>query len=392
MKWLDRFAERLFTSPVLWGGLISIAFHTLLGRSQARLPAWLVQRLTGQWESYVCTTMFLIALAFVVARCISLAMQFGFWHKIEREGLLADAAPATPLAARLEAIEKHSGAKRSLLYRRLQDAQQSCLRDPAASSLSTQLKVLSDVDFDRLYAQYGLLRTLIWAIPSCGSVATILAIAQVVERMATENAGDVLSSAAAGLSGAFNLFAFTVGLAIVLVVLKFMIEQAEHILLAAIDKQVTTLVSAQSSAKIVTPGSQNDQLRQVTEMLKSVATSLAQQAQNAVRVQATAPSAGDQIKDIQAVVQAAVATALDRQPAMSMAGGGGTGLDSAGWKAIQHVLQKLAHVLEQQNAKLETEGRVSKHLTTIIDEGLKEVPAPLGIHDGRQTALVSPQF
>ena len=61
MKWLDRFAERVFTSPLLWGGLVSVIFHTLLGRSQAWLPPWLVERLTGQWESYVCTTMFLIA-------------------------------------------------------------------------------------------------------------------------------------------------------------------------------------------------------------------------------------------------------------------------------------------------------------------------------------------
>jgi hypothetical protein len=162
-------------------------------------------------------------------------------------------------------------------------------------------------------------------------------------------------------------------------------------LLAAIDRQVTMVISADVGVRTVQPVLPTDQFRQLTEILKSVATSLAQQAQNVPRVQGSAPASAAQMKDIEAVVQTAVATALERQPAVSVAGGT-TGLDGAGWKAIQHVLQKLAHVLEQQNAKLETEGRVSKHLTTIIDEGLKETPAPLGIHDGRQTAMISPQF
>jgi hypothetical protein len=392
MKWLDRLAERLFTSPLLWGGLLSVTFHTVLGSSQTRLPPWFLQRVTGQWESYVCTTMFLIALAFVVARCIGLAIQVQLWHRIEQEGLLANGPQAMDLAARLEGLDKHAWPKRSLLYRRIEDAHQCCLRDHAASSYSTLLKALSEADYDRLDAQYGLMRVLIWAIPSCGSVATILAIAKVVERLAAEPSGDVLTGAAAGLSGAFNLFAFTVGLAVALVVLKFAIEQAEQLLLAAIDRQMSLVISTEVGARTAQPLLPTDQFRQLTEMLKSVATSLAQQTQNGPRTQGIAPSTAAQFKDLEAVVQAAVATALERQHSVSVAGGGATGLDGAGWKAIQHVLQKLAHVLEQQNAKLETEGRVSKHLTMIIDEGLRETSAPLGTHEGRQTVMISPQF
>src|SRR5262249_53671286 len=156
------------------------------------------------------------------------------------------------------------------------------------------------------------------------------------------------------------------GLAILLVVLKFVVEQTEQLMLAAIDKQVSVATSAELEGKTVHPTSQADQFRQLTELLKSLASSLTQQAQSGSRTAAAIPSTGPQIKEIEAVVQGAVATALQRQPAIAMAGEPAT-MDSTGWKALQHVLQKLAHVLEQQNAKLETEGRVSKHLTTIID-------------------------
>src|SRR4029077_8232428 len=101
--------------------------------------------------------------------------------------------------------------------------------------------------------------------------------------------------------------------------------------------------------------------------------------------QGIVPPANANMNDIGSVVQAAVATAIQRQPAMAVAGEP-AGLDSAGWKGLQHILQKLAYVLEQQNAKLESEGRVTKQLTTIIDEGLKETHPPLRIHDERRAA------
>src|SRR5262245_4232761 len=388
MKWLDRFAERLFSSPLLWGGTASFIFHVLLERSQVKMPPWLLQRLTGQWESYVCTTMFLIALAFLVRRCIGLAIQIAAWQRFEHECSAAEGA--IPLAKRLDALEKHVWAKKSLLYRRLQEARQFCQRQDTTAPLSTHLKELSDADYDRLQTQYGLIRILIWAIPSCGSVATILAIASVVERLPSDTSGDVLTGAAAGLSGAFNLFAFTVGLAIILVVLKFAVEQAEQLMLAAIDRQVNLATASALEGKTAQPASQADQFRQMTEILRSLAISLTQQSQNGSRTAGAAPATGAPMKEIEAVVQTAIATALQRQPSISVAGEPAS-MDNAGWKALQHVLQKLAHVLEQQNAKLETEGRVSKHLTTIIDEGLKDTPAPLRMHDGRQAPLVSPQ-
>lgn len=391
MKWLDRFAERLFSSPLLWGGAASFAFHVVLERSQVKLPPWLLERLTGQWESYVCTTMFFIAIAFVVRRCVWLGIQISTSYWFQTESLNAEGLETATLDKCLEVFENRKLARKSLLYRRLQDAQQFSQRQGNGSSLLAHLKELSDADYDRLHTSYGLMRMLIWAIPSCGSVATILAIAAVVEKLAAENSGDVLTGAAAGLSGAFNLFAFTVGLAIVLVVLKFAIEQAEQLMLGTIDRQVSLATAAEVEQKTAQSGLAGDQFRQLAELLKSVASSITQQSQAISRIQGTAPGLAAPAKDIDATVQTAIAAALARHGSINMAGEPST-LDGSGWKALQHVLQKLAHVLEQQNAKLETEGRVSKHLTTIIDEGLKETHSQLRMHDGVQSAMVSPRY
>src|SRR6478609_5932408 len=136
MKWLDQIAVRLLASPILWGGLLSGAFHFTLKKTTLKLPPWLIERLTGQWESYVCTTLFLIALAFFVTRCLGLAIQFRAWQRLERDGLHGEDEKPAPLQQRLEVLESDVWGKRSLLFRRLQDASQFCTRHDA-SSLTT---------------------------------------------------------------------------------------------------------------------------------------------------------------------------------------------------------------------------------------------------------------
>src|SRR4029079_18421820 len=171
MKWLDRFAERLLLSPILWGGLLSFGFHFFADRIPVKLPPWLMQRLTGQWESYVCTTLFFMALAFGIIRCIGLVIQFRVWQRFENDSLLTEGQQPITLQSHLESLESDALTTKSSLYKRLQDARQFCLRQDATSSLTTYLKERSESEYDRLHAQYGLMRMLIWAIPSCGSVA-----------------------------------------------------------------------------------------------------------------------------------------------------------------------------------------------------------------------------
>src|SRR4051812_5693045 len=124
MKWIDQIAVRLLASPILWGGLLSGAFHFGVKKIPLKLPPWLFERLTGQWESYACTTLFLIAVAFFVTRCVGLAIQFRAWQRFETDALHSEDEKRAPLNHRLEALESDVWCKRSLLCRRLHDALQ----------------------------------------------------------------------------------------------------------------------------------------------------------------------------------------------------------------------------------------------------------------------------
>ena len=74
----------------------------------------------------------------------------------------------------------------------------------------------------------------------------------------------MLAGTAAGLSGAFNFFAFSVGLAIVLVVIKFALEQAEQLVLATIDKQFALATAGEVGPQAGQPASQMAQFQQLS--------------------------------------------------------------------------------------------------------------------------------
>src|SRR5438445_334445 len=149
MNWIDRITGRLLASPILWGGLLSGAVHFTLKKTTLKLPPWLIERLTGHWESYVCTTLFLIALAVVVIRCVGLAIQFRAWQQFEADAVGGEGEEPVALQSRLESLESDALGKRSVLCQRLRDVRQFLARHEAAAALTTHVKELSDADYDR---------------------------------------------------------------------------------------------------------------------------------------------------------------------------------------------------------------------------------------------------
>jgi hypothetical protein len=386
MKWLHRSTNQLLSSPILWGVVSSTAFQVLLRRFDTAIAPSLRKYLTGQWDSYVCTTMFFIAIAFFIKRAVYLGIQ---WAAVQRcvseatgEAEAAGNADAGDEAAArmMNAMEQHAWATKSLLYRRLHDARQ--FRQQSGDKLSARLQELSEADAEGSHMSYGLLRLLIWAIPSCGCLATIMAIAKSLEQITPGNPSTVLSAGTASLSEAFTTFAFFVGLAILLVVCKFVFEQAEQQLLRAVDHQTSFAFAAARGNSSPGSDSQIEQFQQLTETLKAIAGSLSQQVVHPHRSASepvnhrTAPGVSPQ--EMEQSMQRAIAAALQGHTASGSTASFGPA-DGSGWKALQQVLQKLAAVLEQQNAKLDAEGRVIKHLSAIIGEETEETQVPIRV-------------
>lgn len=385
MVWLDRFTYRIMASPILWGGVAATAFHFLVRKSGEAIPPALLRCLTGSWDAYLSTTMFCMALAFIVVRAVEMVSDY---LAIRQSVPASDDArtPSVSPAEILENLDKNTFLRRSGWYQRLQEAHQLAKRSTASSDISSQLQVLSDSQFEQLRQRYSLARLLTWAIPSVGSVATVLAIAKAVELLSPGPSDAIFAAVASGLSAAFQTFAFTIGLSVALVVMRHLLEQIDHRIFSESDRQLERLFASTKDTKAAPADSMQDQLRQLADGLRSISTTLAQQV-NVARinpgvpnVSVAAPSSGMDPKEVELLVQRAVAAVAQRMPTTNVSNDGGS-IDAAGWKSLQQVLQKLAHVLELQNQKLESEGRVSKHLSAIIDEGLSETRPALKVRN-----------
>lgn len=374
MVWQNRLALRLITSPVLFGGLGSVAFHAAMHAYPSAVTPWLARCLTGRWECYVCTTLFLVAIAMLVKTGLYVALQMVTLHRFAADGSAdSGSGRGVDLETQMEMLESHAWTRLSLLCRRLRNALQRDGRPDSARPFSERRQELADADYDRMQVRYSVLRLLIWAIPSCASVAAILAMAQAIETIAPDSAAEVVTAAIAGLSQAFTIFAVFTGLAILLVAFKFVLEQAEQHVLTAVDGQVSLALSDRLQAGSDGTNSSTAQFHQVVESLKLIAGSLTQQVSSARRAQVepargtsgTAQSLAPQ--DIESSVQKAVSLALQGQATAGSAGSVSS-MDGAGWQTLQDVLRKLAAVLEQQNAKLDAESRLAKQLSAMIGD------------------------
>lgn len=398
MVWLDRFTYRIVASPVLWGSAVAMAFHLLIRKSGDAIPPTVLRCLTGSWDTYLGTTLFFVAMAFIVVRTAEVLIDTWVLRQsvtgtdssdngsAERQNGRSKAVSATE---QLELLEKNSWARRSHWFHRLQEAHRLASRYESPAEVSSQIQRLSDAHYDAFRQRYSVVRLLTWAIPSVGSIATVTAVAKAVELLTPGPSDAAFASVASGLSAAFQTFAFSIGLSVILVVVRQILEPLDQRVATLMDYRLEQLFITETSSRS-TNDSMQDQLRQLADGLRSISTTLAQQATLSRAGSPTpngpspsaAPASGMDPKDVELLVQRAVAAVAQRMPtAVVGSDGGGSSIDAAGWKSLQQVLQKLSHVLELQNAKLESEGRVSKHLSAIIDEGLSETRPALKVRN-----------
>ncbi|MFO0916482.1 MAG: hypothetical protein U0795_26230 [Pirellulales bacterium] len=383
MAWFDQIASRISTSPFLWGGGTSIAFHMVLAKAHDWVDPMVLRYSTGRWENYLSTTLFFVGVSYLVKRGAAIGIQTWMLGRLPAANSTDAAARDKSLEAWRLAVSKTPGLSSMTLGRRIQELSGYRKQQPAAP-LHAYAKELSEADYDRLYYSYGFIRLLTWAIPSCGSLATILAVARTVERLTSGANGDALSGATAGLAEAFNLFAFSLGLSMALVVLKFVVEQADQRLLNRIDHRLSPITAAEPEGRPATADNLVDQVRELTQSVGEMARSLSLQASAGPAVagasgRSTAPATPwGSPQEFGAAIERAMSAAMERQTQTGLGGASAVGgVDAAGWRSLQQVLQKLAVVLEQQHAKLESEGRVSKQLTAIIDAELNQEKSPM---------------
>ena len=381
MNLMDRLAQRIFQSALLWGGVLSVVVFVSLGVGEKWIHPDLLRALTGRWEAYLCVSLFCIGVASLTIRAVMIIQESLVLFQPAKE-LNADGEAVEPSAEAILEELKKTNATKTYLYRRLQSGLQFAARNIAGKTLDSHLSELAVNDRNEMEHRYDLTRFLTWALPAVGSLATVLGIAAAISQLTATNSEELIKGVTAGLATAFDTFALSLGLSILLVLYKFIDSQCEQLLLSAVDRRVNDALKDQLVETVDQSSAQIEQLRVLTSTMVKATEKLAQQ-QNAPQLRGVtqagavvqqAPEIDEQ--KMETMVTRAMANALSQQTANMIAPSAGGGMDLAGWKPLQQALQQVATYLARQQAKQEDEGEVVQQLINIIDDELRVDQSP----------------
>jgi len=231
-------SQSLAKSPVLWGGLMCAGFYGLISLRIVRSEQvnWIF---ASHPVEYVATTMFFVGLAALAIKLGDVADQRRGLARRLLGPIPPGGQPVTdcePLAARLKQLPERQ--HNSYLVRRLRDAFEHVRRNGSADAIDEELKYLADLDAGRLYASYGLVRMIIWAIPILGFLGTVIGITMAIGKLAPESLETSLPTVMSALSVAFYTTIQALGLSIVLMFAQHFTSQQENALLAEVDRRV----------------------------------------------------------------------------------------------------------------------------------------------------------
>jgi biopolymer transport protein ExbB/TolQ len=283
--------------------------------------------------------------------------------------------PVASAAGLLKPLDSPSPlAMQIAVRRRVRDALRFVVRQGSAEGLDEHLRSLAENDQVRTAASYALPRFMIWAIPAVGSLGTVVGIAAAVSQLGVLAADDPFTGVTAGLALAFDTTALSLGLAIVLVLLRFVCEQQESQLLTRVDEQARQELLGKFAVAPASRGggaAQVEQLRQLTESLVQATTQLAR------RPAGAAEAGGGQFgaasgEQLAAIVASAVAKTLQAHlPSGVSAAAAGA---PVGWTEMQQALQQNSEFIAQQQAEMAQQSKIIAQLTDMLGKDSKNWP------------------
>jgi biopolymer transport protein ExbB/TolQ len=230
-------------SPLVWGGLVTIGFYTLLDSGQfaamglgGPVEEYFKRYFAGHWVEYVEGGLFFLGMAALVIKLFDVVGQFGTFGKpLLNEANNEPQAPAhcELLLAKLDALPER--LKQSLLGIRLKEALEHVRRAGSADKLDEELKYLSDMAALQAHGSYALVRIIIWAIPIMGFLGTVIGITMAIANISPQQLEESLPEVTAGLGVAFDTTAVALTQSIFLMFGQFICDKLEGRLLARVD-------------------------------------------------------------------------------------------------------------------------------------------------------------
>lgn len=231
-------ANWLLRLPLLWGGLVTLAFYAAV--QSGVVPGETVQEYFASHPiEYVATLLFFVGAASLAMRLFGLVGQLGA-SKLEPLGPLpAVPTPAgdTPsLLAKLDALR--APLQRTRLVVRLREALEYVRDTGSADTLEEQLTRLAEADRDRTSTGYALPRLVRAVLPIVGMLGTVVGITMALGTLslAADELEESLNKMIPALAVAFITTTQAMGLMLALWFAMFGVEQVEERLLDEVDR------------------------------------------------------------------------------------------------------------------------------------------------------------
>ena len=269
MKKPTNFASRILASPILWGGLLSIAFYLPLHKGWVNSP-FFWRYFASHPIEYIITVMSFVGLA-------SLITKFGWIRNQqtvlrhspilgERPKQKVETGLAEAYLATLAGFEKKLGV--STFTDRLRNALRYVKQCRSAEEFDNELRYLSEEDAVKADADYGLVRLVLWAVPMVGFLGTVVGITMALGNLDLNNINESSKMLSAGLYVAFDTTALAIGLDLILYFIQYPIYREENNVLWDLTKKVDDELRGRFEFDIV--GQEHGHVLAVRKMIESV--------------------------------------------------------------------------------------------------------------------------
>lgn len=273
MNQVNRIARAIVWSPVVWGGLATLAFYVPLeiSRNSELLAgygahAFVLRYFAGHWVEYVTVAMFCIGVASLLLKVTNLVGQTLILSEPMLDAIPPggqDVAHCENLLARLAKLP--AVWQDSYLVRRLREALEFVYRKNSAAGLDEEIRYLSDLDVGRMQSSYALVWFVVWAVPIMGFLGTIIGITGAVGNLSPKALEASLSGVTSGLGVAFDTTALSLSLSIVLMFVKYFVERYENKLLSQVDERANAELVGRFTAADVSADPDVNIVRRIAE-------------------------------------------------------------------------------------------------------------------------------
>jgi biopolymer transport protein ExbB/TolQ len=231
--------SRITKSPLLWGGLASFAFYTMI-HNKVVTNATILRYTSMHPVEYAITIMFFVGMASVCLKFFDVRqhwsrLKFGTGLESIGERKL-ESLEAVRLIAQIDEHVQQYG--KSLHGNRLRLILNNMSHSGTSERLDDDLRCMADDDFVRAEGDYGLVKIIIWAIPILGFLGTVIGIALAMGNLAPDALEESLPLVMGGLTIAFDTTALALALSMIIYFTQFATWRDEQKLLDEVSQLV----------------------------------------------------------------------------------------------------------------------------------------------------------